>query len=70
MFFCCDYNYSKLVQHSPECCILPKKQKPNKKTYKPNKKYIYNHKEIYINFHKQKVKGLEQNGMQLFVKEF
>lgn len=53
-----------------QCCILPKKQKQNKKTYKPNKKYIYNHKEIYINFHKQKVKGLEQNGMQLFVKEF
>lgn len=34
------------------------------------KKDIYNHKEIYINFHKQKVKGLKQNGMQLFVKEF
>lgn len=41
-----------------------------KKPYKPNKKDIYNHKEIYINFHKQKVKGLEQNSMQLFVKEF
>lgn len=41
-----------------------------KNAYKPNKKDIYNHKEIYINFHKQKVKGLEQNSMQLFVKEF
>lgn len=44
------------------------------KTYKPNKKDIYNHKEIDINFHKQKVKGLEQNrkknSMQLFVKDF
>lgn len=40
------------------------------KTYKPNKKDIYNHKEIDINFHKQKVNGLEQNSMQLFVKEF
>lgn len=32
------------------------------------KKDIYNHKETDINFHKQKVKGLEQNSMQLFVK--
>lgn len=44
------------------------------KTYKPNKKDIYNHKEIDINFHKQKVKGLEQNrkktSMHLFVKVF
>lgn len=30
------------------------------KTYKPNKKDIYNHKEIDINFHKQKVKGSKQ----------
>lgn len=30
------------------------------KTYKPNKKDIYNHKEIDINFHKQKVKGFKQ----------
>lgn len=38
------------------------KKKIKKKTYKPNKgekKDIYNHKEIYINFHKQKVKGVE-----------
>lgn len=41
-----------------------------KKHTNQTKKDIYNHKEIYINFHKQKVKGLEQNSMQLFVKEF
>lgn len=40
------------------------------KNIQTKKKDIYNHKEIYINFHKQKVKGLEQNSMQLFVKDF
>lgn len=38
-----------------------KRKKEKNKTYKPNKKDIYNHKEIDINFHKQKVKGFEQN---------
>lgn len=41
-----------------------------KQTYKPNKKDIYNHKEIDINSHKQKSEGgwLKNNSMQLFVK--
>lgn len=46
------------------------KQNKTKTIQTKQKKDIYNHKEIYINFHKQKVKGLEQNCMQLFVKEF
>lgn len=34
VWFGCDYNYSKLVYHSPECCNLPIK----KETYKPDPK--------------------------------
>lgn len=54
-----------------------KKIKKKRDHTNQTKKDIYNHKEIDINFHKQKVKGLEQkqkkrkkNSMQLFVKEF
>lgn len=68
VFFCCDYNYSKLSVAFYQK-QKTKQNKEKKNTYKPNKKDIYNHKKIYINFHKQKVKGLEQNSMQLFVKE-